>query len=383
MLWKTLNNLSLPDIESLADNGVAEGHHLDFKGGAVGNSDDERREFLADVSAFANASGGDIIFGVTEVGGAASAVPGCDMADWDREELRLRNLVRDGLEPRLTNLEMRWLPIRGNRGVLVVRVGRSWIAPHRVTLRGHDKFYLRDSNGKHPMNVDELRQAFTFAESVAQRIRHFSAERTSLVRADKGPVALRPGVVLVVHLVPLASIVDPPDLQFDYNNAGIVPPPGASGFNYLHTLEGYATFSGPESGTEAARAYSLMFRTGAVELVCRVAEAAENGRYLSLRHIEEYLNSGWQRYRSFMANFGLEPPVYVFVNLLNVHGFQVRTDSSFEGNSTPVRRDDLSFPPIQITSDQAAADPSVLFARTLDTVGNAFGLARFPRAARA
>jgi predicted HTH transcriptional regulator len=133
MLTKRLEDIGLTDIEVLKDKGVAEGHFLDFKATGVGSSHYERREFLADASAFANASGGDIIYGVAESAGVAIGVPGYDLPDPDKEELRLKSLLRDGVEPRLTNAGIRWLTMGGTRGVLLVRIPRSWVAPHRVT----------------------------------------------------------------------------------------------------------------------------------------------------------------------------------------------------------------------------------------------------------
>jgi predicted HTH transcriptional regulator len=124
MLTKRLADIDLTDIEALKDNGVAESHFLDFKATGVGASYDEHREFLADVSAFANASGGDIIYGVTENAGVANGVPGFDLSDPDKEELRLTNLLRDGTEPRLSNVGIRWLTVSGTRRVLVVRIPR-------------------------------------------------------------------------------------------------------------------------------------------------------------------------------------------------------------------------------------------------------------------
>lgn len=120
MIAKHLDDISLNDLEALKDNGVAEGHFLDFKAIGVGPSHEDRREFLADVSSFANASGGDIIFGVAETGGIANDVSGFALADPDKEELRLKNLVRDGLEPRLTNVGIRWLPKDQTVGMLLV-----------------------------------------------------------------------------------------------------------------------------------------------------------------------------------------------------------------------------------------------------------------------
>ena len=38
------------------------------------NSDVDRKEFLADISSFANASGGDLVFGITEENGSPKAL---------------------------------------------------------------------------------------------------------------------------------------------------------------------------------------------------------------------------------------------------------------------------------------------------------------------
>ena len=42
----------------------AEGRTLDYKRTLPGSTDEEKREFLADVSSFANAAGGDIVYGI-------------------------------------------------------------------------------------------------------------------------------------------------------------------------------------------------------------------------------------------------------------------------------------------------------------------------------
>lgn len=168
MLNKPLSELSPIDFEALV--GLSESRYLDFKSAPVGNSYEERREFLADVSVFANASGGDIVFGVIEQDGAASAATGITVTDADKEKLRLGELIRSALEPRLTDFDIEWVPINGNFGYLVVRVPLSWTGPHRVTMQGHDKFYMRDSAGRHPMNTDELHRAFTLGEALAERV---------------------------------------------------------------------------------------------------------------------------------------------------------------------------------------------------------------------
>jgi predicted HTH transcriptional regulator len=139
MLMRALSDVTLQEVQTLCDNRVLEGRFYDFKAAAIGSNERDKREFLADVTAFANAAGGDLILGVRENAGAADEICGIDLNDPDQEKQRLINLVRDGVEPRISCLDTKWLPISGTMGVMIIRVPRGWSAPHRVV-------YLRDMN---------------------------------------------------------------------------------------------------------------------------------------------------------------------------------------------------------------------------------------------
>jgi predicted HTH transcriptional regulator len=121
MLLKDLSDVSLQDVQVLCDNHVLESRSLDFKATAIDRGDRGKREFLADVCALANASGGDLILGVKEKEGAADEVCGIEVADQDDERLFLTNLVRGGLEPRYSGLDTKWLPIRPRPNIRVTR----------------------------------------------------------------------------------------------------------------------------------------------------------------------------------------------------------------------------------------------------------------------
>jgi hypothetical protein len=51
--------------------GVPEGVFVDYKKDMYGRSDADVKEFLKDVSSFANTSGGHLIIGIDETGGIA------------------------------------------------------------------------------------------------------------------------------------------------------------------------------------------------------------------------------------------------------------------------------------------------------------------------
>src|SRR5262249_28263652 len=98
MLSRALPDLTETDIAQLVTNSVTEGRDLEFKRDWPGNGDDDRKEFLADVSSLANAQGGDLVFGVEDKDGVATSVVGLDATNQDAAILRIENMLRDGIE---------------------------------------------------------------------------------------------------------------------------------------------------------------------------------------------------------------------------------------------------------------------------------------------
>ena len=74
---KNIGDLVAADIDALVANRVEEGIQLDFKSALVGGTNDDKKKFLADICAFANAQGGDLVLGVQEdsIGAAGKVIP--------------------------------------------------------------------------------------------------------------------------------------------------------------------------------------------------------------------------------------------------------------------------------------------------------------------
>lgn len=157
MILKELDQITSIDFQDLVAHQVREGKTLEYKKEFPTGNDDSVKKFLAGVSAMANTSGGDFIIGVeAKNDGVAVAVPGVPLTNLDQDELRLENWIRDCIEPRLPHYDIRSIPANDpGKYVIIVRVPQSWLAPHRVTYKGHDKFYGRNSAGKYPLDVSE------------------------------------------------------------------------------------------------------------------------------------------------------------------------------------------------------------------------------------
>lgn len=180
MISKPFDLVEKIDIDALVADEVREGRALEYKEKLPGNSDGEKTELLADVSSFANASGGYILYGVREKRdadgkptGVPESVDGLQGINPDSEILRLESSIRTGIDPRVPRVRTK--PIEGflQGPVLVMWIPKSWSSPHMVTFKNHSRFYSRSSNGKYALDVKEIRSAFALSESLPERVRRF------------------------------------------------------------------------------------------------------------------------------------------------------------------------------------------------------------------
>jgi predicted HTH transcriptional regulator len=111
---------------------------VEYKRETYGGNDEQRKEFLADVSSFANSQGGDLIIGMVADQGVPTAFHPL-MGDADAERLRLEAMARDGLQPRIIGLQTQAVPLSGGGSVLIVRVPKSPLPPHRIGFKNTNR----------------------------------------------------------------------------------------------------------------------------------------------------------------------------------------------------------------------------------------------------
>ena len=211
MIERQLADITKPDIDALIENEVGESRTLEYKQTLPGSSESEKKEFLADISSFANSTGGDIIYGIAEKKDSEGKNTGTPAAlgikglNEDQEVRRLENMIRDGIAPRLAGVAMREVAGFAEGPCLVVRIPNSYAKPHIVT-RGESRFYCRTSKGKYPLDVGEIRAAFAQSEELPRRIREFRMDRIARIAAGDTPMPMKDIPKLVFHVVPLASL---------------------------------------------------------------------------------------------------------------------------------------------------------------------------------
>lgn len=269
MIPKDLEKISEQDLQELVNNSVLEHKTLEYKSTLPGNANSEKKEFLADVSSFANAAGGDLVYGVLQDNetGFPKELRGLDVQNIDQEILRLDSMIRSGIDPRMPTVRIQRISLSNSKTVVIVRVQKSWISPHRVTLQGHDKFYSRSTNGKYELDVTELRVAFNLSGTSVERIRSFRQDRISRIFANETPVPFREGAKIVLHLIPITA--SDPSQQLDVQKIAshrqkLMPMIWSYG-NHRYNLDGFLTYSAGSS--TRTHSYVQMFRNGIIETV--------------------------------------------------------------------------------------------------------------------
>lgn len=149
LFHKDTDSLTETDLVSLIENTVREGRNIEYKEDLPGNSDDDRREFLADISSFANAAGGNLVYGIKEKRDAKGVSTGEPdeikplKVNIDSETLRLHEMAQSSIDPRIPGLRIKAVLINARGHVFVVSVPKSWVGLHMVTYKNLSRFFFK------------------------------------------------------------------------------------------------------------------------------------------------------------------------------------------------------------------------------------------------
>jgi hypothetical protein len=381
-----LSEIAEADLQRLIDHGTREGRTLDFKEAAA-LAKDNRQALAEDVCAFANTVGGDLVIGVQPVGrregdsAMAKAFDSVRVSNLDETLLELVNSMRDALEPQLATLQVQPVPLAAGGHVIVLRVGASPSAPHRVVRERGGHFFLRNSTGKERMDIHAIRTAFAFADGLAERVRQFRDARLAALRERRGPVPVPPGPLLAVHLIPLTALTRPERYSIEaLKMAGEALLRAEPAENTLRSpkpsVEGVICVSRPDPQRQH-EAYAQLFRNGCIELVAALA-GDQRGEARPIlyppRHEKPLVKTDLPAALEALARLDIPAPVYLSVSLLNVAGLRVSLGVRMPPDDMPTVPAHASDLPSELVYlEDLGVAPAVLAAPALDVLWNAIG----------
>ncbi len=388
MLNKPLEQINLADLQELVADKVQEGKAIEYKQAMYrldspdsSDRDKQREELLKDVSSFANTIGGHLIIGIVEENSVAAEVFGVPLASHDMEINRLHQLIGQWLEPRVS-CDIRAVEKEAGRYVLVLRVPRSLVSPHRVVYqRQFGQFWARNSKGAYAMDTSELRRAFTLSESIYEQIKQFRKDRVGLVRNGETPVPLRNTPALALHLLPLDSFstqlsLRVGDLESQVTSLRPLMKSRAGSSSHRINLDGVVAHWGGAATEDAPnRSYTQAFRNGIIEAaVCDIVGTENSVRFLRIEEIESQLCRGLGDYLGCLRSVGVQPPIWCFITLTEMKGVHIADRSARASGSPPnppIDREVLYLPETLI--ENLSTEPAVILQPLLDMIWNAAG----------
>lgn len=375
---KRIDEVGEADLQALVSAGVLEAKRIEYKLNLPGSTDNDKKEFLADVSSLANSSGGDIVFGMREEKGAATELIGFPSNKVDLEKRRLEDIIRNGIDRRIPNLTVHTVPLANDRVALLIRVPRSLMGPHMVAFKGSSRFYARNSAGKYQLDISELRAAFLASETFAEKAREFRVERISRIQASETPVPLKPSPIAVLHLLPIGA--------FEFNARRDVSALAGKPEN-LRPLLSHGSYSAPRHNFDGlishntsqgeVDSYVQLFRGGGI-IEAVLADLNDTGdvnrKFLPIRWLEDTLIEALPLYLEAQRKIGVEEPVFIILSLLGVKGYVLGVPNWYRVNQSPIDRNTILIPEILIENREEKSE--ILLRPVFDVIWNAAGWAR-------
>jgi hypothetical protein len=323
---------------------------------------------LSDVTSFANAAGGDLIFGVRErrdagkPTGEIEAIVGLSGLNVDAERLRLEALIRDGVAPRMLPISFHEIRRDPDHPCLLLRVPRSYTGLHMVIYKNLSRFYSRTSGGKYQLDVHEIRAGFVAAETAFERLRRFRLDRIARVLALEAPAPIADGPKLILHAFPVNVLDDVWTRVLTMEEQKVafaIAPIAATPTTWRFNLDGFVAHT--LSGDLTRQCYTQLFRDGGIEVMSGAVIAKDNERGgFYAWGMEQRIISGFSTYQNFWQDVGVAPPLLIGLTLSGVKNWKVlRTPYAYWESDAVLDRDVVS-PPEVILSDLATPADVVL-----------------------
>jgi hypothetical protein len=362
--------VSQDDLLRLIAAGEDERPTMDYKK-AKSDAPGWQAEFRRDASAFANAAGGHIVIGVDEENGVPTQLCGLQLDKPDRAVNGLNEVLQSRVKPQIPGVQIRAVPLSSDRHAIVVRIPRSFAAPHQVGEFPNFEFWSRGPSGKVRMDIDALRIAFRLGETIGERIRGFRLERLARILARDMPANLQPNPMAVLHIVPMGAL--DPRASYDLSRAdqvyGQLPSLNGSVLTWRYNLEGFVTIDGTDR--RAPTGYVQLFRNGSIE-------AAGTELFIPSMHIlhglfEAKIRRALPAYLSLQQSLGATAPLVLMLSLVGAEGYTIVYESTigYQQKLHPIDQEVVLLPVTVIEAFEETVDEFLLpvFDALWNTVG--------------
>lgn len=220
---KTLMECTESDLQVIIDNpDYRENEYIDYKQNFSFLEIDKGKEknnkineFKNDICAFANGQGGYLIYGVSDVNGCASQIPGIEIPNDNTDSFELdrrNNLV--SINPKTPNLKFHFIKLTNGKYVVVIKVKHDGFSPYvHLEEQKNYKIYKRVGNRKQVMSYAEVKKMFIQSMDMDKEIKNYRNERINSYLSQEDTDDFAYSKFLLFHIVPETFL----DSNYDNN----------------------------------------------------------------------------------------------------------------------------------------------------------------------
>lgn len=374
------NEVNQDFLESLIKNRIEENIHLDYKEQLGSNA-----EIAKDFSSFANSDGGNIIYGMQEVGNKPTEIKPINLPNL-RE--KLDQIARNGIDP---SLDVRILPIdvniRGNKGqVFLINIPRKYPILHQAVKRA--KYYKRTEFTSSPMSNFEIETAFKLVYNYEERITSFFQKRIHELNSGEFHVNIPSQTRMLIHMISIDSLETNRSLDLETiftEFKKYLKPPGCTlGKNIERNLHGLLVSCGPDPYSDNYVGYVQLYRNGIIEAIdsslMKPTNHLHGKRYtkpvkkLGMWFLEKNIINSCEMYLKTLDKIGAGLPIYLFLSFTHLKGYKISLAPYgglfIDNDSDITKRDVILLPRIKIDSFEIGIEEKLK--ASFDMFWNAF-----------
>jgi Putative DNA-binding domain len=353
----------------------SETHTLEFKAVLPKGDEDARQEFRKDVCAMANADGGDLVFGISEVNGCANAVLAINEAGVDATKRRLQQILESKVEPRIHGIQFHACPIGGGGFVLVLRIPSSYEGPHRFGPVTEHRFPIRNDTSTTDMTYEQLRNTFGRESTLLEKAAQFRVRRVGRIDSGQTPRKLSTGVTMALHIVPMCGLAG----RANVDVAGIAADHDVLRIDPQHSWKRHANLDGvvmyPYDDPNGVDTYAQIFRDGCFEIVKNVQydpQHSDPSPWVVGQWVGYQLRGGLQTYAATAPAMEIHGPIVISVSLMGTSGTRL-TLGSRSATRNPIFEDRLDIPEIVIQDISEVLDLDKMTKPIMDVLYQCYG----------
>lgn len=391
-----INDIEKQDISAFSEIYI-ENICIDFKQfwDKVSSEEKEKkkRDFVVDVTSFANTSGGYLIFGIKEKDKIPVEFTPFEIPSIEDLEKQLGQLIQTRVEPPLVGYKFKAIEIAKSKYIFIVMIPKSFNAPHGVKKPDDVNYYFygRTNDGRnYPYKFSEIKEHFIGRDNTQRKIKLFRDHRIHQILSGDAPIPIGSDGKILMHILPLESFekYQQYDIEkFYYTFDDLLPIHGATkGHNRRRNFDGILVHdNSPKYGQYSG--YVQLYRNGILESVdSSILKKYQDDNQNLVASIpgqayENHLISALERYLQALIKIGISGPIYCAITLLNVKEYIIQSQNMIIGGQErgfPIDRDMVILPEFEIfdlTKWDCAKD---LLRPSFDLIWNACGLHASP-----